>query len=112
MPSECRGLIESLCIYFQVDSINNEVREIAENATAQSALILSNAKANSTATVELSRSSSLAQLYTTLNITNEVHKTSFVYLRTLRMMSNLKLAVDFQDLIMGNLGVADKGTVT
>ncbi len=88
----------------QVKNIENEAREISQNATAQSELIRSLATANATAIVEMARSEGLRHLYSELRITDAQHKASFDYLRTLRGQSNVYMAVDFDQLIAGSLG--------
>ena len=81
--------------------ITNSATEIAQNATAQSELIVAQANAKATATVETARGDGLRQLYQRLGITTQEQKSSFDYLRTLKEMSNVHLGVDFQQLIMG-----------
>ncbi|KAK2161957.1 hypothetical protein LSH36_107g08048 [Paralvinella palmiformis] len=87
----------------QIKQIENEAREIKQDATAESELIRSMAKANATATLEKARSDGLHYLYQTLAITDQKEKASLDYLRTLRSQDNVHLAVDFQQLIAGSL---------
>jgi cell division septum initiation protein DivIVA len=87
----------------QVKQVKNEAREISQNATSQSELIRSLAKANATSLVENARSEGLKYLYSELDITDQKQKASCDYLKTLRAQENVHLAVDFQQLIAGNL---------
>ncbi len=77
---------------------------MTEDATAQSALIRSLAAANASSIVEMARSEGLKHLYRELGITDQQHKASFDYLRTLKGHSNIHMAVDFEHLIAGNIG--------
>lgn len=88
-------------INLQVQGIDNEAREISQNAVATSELIVSVASANATAIVETSRSNGLKHLYSELSITDQQHKASFDYLRTLKGQEKVFLAVDYQQLIAG-----------
>lgn len=88
----------------KVQKIKNEAAEIKEQAAAQSKLIKVTSEANYTAIVETARSQGLNLLYTYLNITDQEHKNSFDYLRTLRSLDNVHLTVDFQQRIVGSMG--------
>ncbi len=81
--------------------IQNEALEIAQNATAQSELLVSKAKASSVATVEDARSKGLKQLYSEIGVSDQKQKAAFDYLRTLRAQESVNLAVNFQQLIAG-----------
>lgn len=88
----------------EVKQIENQAREISQNATSQSDLIRSVAAANASSIVEAARSDGLKHLYAELQITDPQHKASFDYLRTLRGQPNVHMAVDFNQLITGNFG--------
>lgn len=87
----------------KVRQIKNEAKEISEKAESQADLLRIISRANYTNTVELARSRGLQLLYSGLGITNQEHKNSFDYLRTLRGLDNVHLTVDFQQRIAGNL---------
>ncbi|XP_052079824.1 uncharacterized protein LOC127717989 isoform X1 [Mytilus californianus] len=84
--------------------IENEAKEISQNATAQATLIGSIAQANYTAILESARSDGLKQAFIDLNFNQQEHKNSFDYLRTIRGQDNTHLTVNFQQKIAGNLG--------
>lgn len=88
----------------KVQKIKNEAVELREQAAAQSKLIKVTSQANYTAIVESARSQGLDILFTALNITDQGHKNSFDYLRTLRSLDNVHLTVDFQQRIIGGMG--------
>lgn len=88
----------------KVQKIKNEAVELREQAAAQSKLIKVTSQANYTAIVESARSQGLNILFTALNITDQGHKNSFDYLRTLRALDNVHLTVDFQQRIIGSMG--------
>lgn len=88
---------------FKVRKIKNEAAEISQRAESQAELLRIVSQANYTNTVELARSRGLQTLYNSLGITNQEHKNSFDYLRTLRGLDNVHLTVDFQQRIAGNL---------
>ncbi|XP_063412525.1 uncharacterized protein LOC134695238 [Mytilus trossulus] len=88
----------------KVAEIENEAKEINQNATAQAALVQSIARANYTALLETARSEGLKQVFSSLNITQQDKKNSFDYLRTIRGLDKLHLTVDYQQRIAGNLG--------
>lgn len=90
-------------MFVQVRKIKNEAAEISQKAESQASLLRIVSQANYTNTVELARSKGLQLLYTGLGITNQEHKNSFDYLRTLRGLDNVHLTVDFQQRIAGNL---------
>ena len=98
-----KNLSRELYSFLQVKDIENEAHEITSEARAQAELIRSLATANATAIVERARSEGFQHLYGELGITEQRHKTSFDYLRTLRGHSNARLAIDFQQLIAGKL---------
>ncbi|XP_063412520.1 uncharacterized protein LOC134695237 isoform X1 [Mytilus trossulus] len=84
--------------------IENEAKEISQNATAQATLIGSIAQANYTAILESARSDGLKRAFVELNFNLQEHKNSFDYLRTIRGQENTHLTVNFQQKIAGNLG--------
>ncbi|CAC5368306.1 unnamed protein product [Mytilus coruscus] len=88
----------------KVAEIENEAKEISQNATAQAALIQSIAQANYTAFLETARSEGLKQVFSSLQITQQDQKNSFDYLRTIRGLEKLHLTVDYQQRIAGNIG--------
>lgn len=88
----------------KVDQIQNEAQVISQNATAQSGLIATISQANYTAVIESARSQGLKLLYNELGITDQNHKNSFDYLRTLRGIDNVHFTVDFQQRIVGGFG--------
>ncbi|VDI09261.1 Hypothetical predicted protein [Mytilus galloprovincialis] len=88
----------------KVAEIENEAKEISQNATAQAALVQSIARANYTALLETARSEGLKLVFSSLNITQQDKKNSFDYLRTIRGLDKLHLTVDYQQRIAGNLG--------
>ena len=88
-------------LFCQVKQIENEAAEIAEGALSESELIVSMAEANSTAIVEQSRSNGLKHMYSELGITDQQHKASFDYLRTLKGQDKVFLSVDYQTNIAG-----------
>ncbi|XP_071149372.1 uncharacterized protein [Mytilus edulis] len=88
----------------KVAEIENEAKEISQNATAQAALVQSIARANYTALLETARSEGLKLVFSSLNIIQQDKKNSFDYLRTIRGLDKLHLTVDYQQRIAGNLG--------
>ncbi|XP_022111664.1 uncharacterized protein LOC110990886 [Acanthaster planci] len=84
-----------------VTQIQNAAEEISQNATAQAALILSQANAEARAVVEDSYNRGLSKLYTDLGITNQDQKASLNYIRTLRDQTNVFLTVNFNTLVTG-----------
>ena len=89
---------------FQVQVIKNAASEISENATAQAQLITTTSKANYTAFLEVARSDGLKSVFIDLSFTQQDHKDSFVYLRTIRGQENTHLTIDYQQRIAGNIG--------
>ncbi|XP_072034483.1 uncharacterized protein [Amphiura filiformis] len=90
-----------------VAEIENQAEEIAQNATAQSALILSRAEADSRAILEQSHNEGLSKLFNDLNMTSQDQKASLNYIRTLRDHRNVYLGVNFDSLairVYGNTG--------
>jgi len=85
----------------EVAKYQNKAKEIKNHAYVERDLILSQAKANATATVENARSEGLKNLYDELNIKDIAKRSSFDYLRTLRGKSNVHLKVNFDKLIAG-----------
>ena len=83
---------------FQVASIENVASEIRENATARSRLIRAQADATASATIENARRQGLELLYSRLAITEPKHKASFDYLRTIKNMEQVHLAVNYDSL--------------
>ncbi|XP_038072063.1 uncharacterized protein LOC119740733 [Patiria miniata] len=84
-----------------VKKIENSAEEISQNATAQAALILSQANAGARAIVEGSFNRGLAKIYTDLSITDQDQKASLNYIRTLRDQENAFLTVNFNTLVTG-----------
>jgi len=78
--------------------IENEAKEIAQKAAADSTLIVAKATAAATATTENARNQGLQLLYSTLNITDMKHKNSMDYLRTLVQGQN-NVYVGFQYMV-------------
>ena len=85
--------------FLKVQLIHNEALEITQNATAQSNLIQSKAKAASVATVENARSEGLQHLYREIGITDQKQKAAFDYLRTIRAQDNIRLTVNYNQLV-------------
>ncbi|XP_066305257.1 uncharacterized protein [Branchiostoma lanceolatum] len=85
----------------EVEQIENEAREISQNATAQSGLITSRANAQAVAVVEDARNSGLSLIYTRLGLSNDDHKASFNYIRTLRDHESVYMSVNYNTLISG-----------
>ena len=79
--------------------IGNDALEVAQNANARSALIKAQADAASKATLEEARNSGLQTIYTAVNITNETHKKSLDYIRTLLNHKNTNLYVGFTTMV-------------
>ncbi|XP_061169850.1 uncharacterized protein LOC133179122 [Saccostrea echinata] len=88
----------------QVQKIKNRAQEVREEGQAESNLIKITSSANYTVTIEGARSRGLTTLYRDLGITNQIHKNSFDYLRTLRGLDNIWLTVDFNQRIVGSFG--------
>lgn len=86
-----------------VQLIKNAASEISENATAQAQLITTKSQANYTTFLETARSDGLKSVFTDLSFSQQNHKDSFVYLRTIRGQENIHLTVDYQQRIAGNL---------
>ena len=86
-------------LFLQVQRIHNDALEITQNATAQSNLIQSKAKAASVATVENARSDGLQHLYSEIGITDQKQKAAFDYLRTIRAQDNIRLTVNYNQLV-------------
>ena len=87
----------------QVNEINNQASEVAQNATASAELIQAKARSNALVTVEKARSQGLKDLYQRLGITDDDQRSSFDYLRTIKDMEHAHLTVDFQQMIYGQL---------
>ncbi|XP_062599612.1 uncharacterized protein LOC134261180 [Saccostrea cucullata] len=88
----------------KVQKYKNEAQEAREVGQAESNLIKITSSANYTVTIEGARSRGLTTLYRDLGITNQIHKNSFDYLRTLRGLDNVWLTVDFNQRIVGSFG--------
>ncbi len=87
--------------------IENQAEEVSQNATAQSALIVSRAVADSRAIKEQAHNEGLAKLFKDLNITTQEQKASLNYIRTLRDHENVYLGINFDSLairVYGNTG--------
>lgn len=72
-----------------------------EHAAANVTIINAQADALSLQLVEDARNQGLEDLYSALNFEEEQHKASFNYLRTLRKQKNIRLHVNFGNLISG-----------
>lgn len=72
-----------------------------EDAAANVTIINAQAAAATLRIVEDARNQGLEALYKALNFDNEQHKASFNYLRTLRKHKNIRLHVNFGNLISG-----------
>lgn len=81
--------------------IDNEIQELNQDAAANVTVISAKADAQALQIIEQTRNKGLQQLYSSLNFTNEQHKASFNYLRTLRKHKNIRLHVNFGNLISG-----------
>lgn len=90
----------------KVQTRKNQAAETRQDAESTSTLLTLTSRANYTAVVESARSRGLATLYSRLGITDQNHKNSFDYLRTLRGLDNVHLSVDFEQNIMGSFGRA------
>lgn len=86
-----------------VKEIENLALEISRQAESESSLIRSKSEANSTAIVERARTEGLKNLYEELGITDNKHKLSFDYIRTLGKKEDVSFAIDFNQLIAGPL---------
>ncbi|XP_052773938.1 uncharacterized protein LOC128212495 isoform X2 [Mya arenaria] len=86
----------------KVQQIKNNAREVSRLATAQAEYIGTSATASYTNVVETARSRGLTLLYSTLNISQQAHKSSFDYLRALKENKQVHLTVDFQQRIAAN----------
>lgn len=78
--------------------------EIQQKGTADASYISAVSEANYTATIETARSDGLKAVFTRLGISQQMYKSSFDYLRTLRGLPGVHFTVDFQQLIAGNFG--------
>lgn len=85
-------------------TITNTANVILQSATANATLIKKLASAEAKLMVENARIDGLSHIYRQLNITSEKDKTAFDYLRTLKSNRQIRLAIDFQSYIAGNLG--------
>ena len=83
--------------------LENRAQETRRNADSESSLIQSISQANATATVERARTDGLKHLYDEIGLSQQQHKASFDYLRTLSNKKDVSLAVDFNQLIAGGL---------
>ena len=79
--------------------IGNHALEVAQSANARSGLIKAQADAASKATLEGARNSGLQAIYTAVNMTNETHKKSLDYIRTLLNHKNTNFYVGFTTMI-------------
>jgi hypothetical protein len=91
-------------LFYQVQTEKNLAKEMREEAEAKANLIKVTSNANYTVTIESARGQGLTTLYRELGITNQIHKNSFDYLRTLRGLNNVWLTVDFNQRIVGSFG--------
>ena len=83
------------------EEIENKIQEVNEHAAANVTIINAQADALSLQLVEDARNQGLEDLYSALNFKEEQHKASFNYLRTLRKQKNIRLHVNFGNLISG-----------
>lgn len=78
--------------------IENEAFEIAQNASAQQSLIITRATTESKAIREHAQNEGLQVIYSALNITDEKHKNSLDYIRTLHS-KQASMYVGFQYMV-------------
>jgi len=82
----------------KVRLIENEAEEIRRNATAKASFIAGKATSDAQFLVNDAHRDGLKNLYTSLGITDEKHKASFSYIRTLTENKAVRLNVGFQQL--------------
>lgn len=87
----------------QVKAIKNEATEVIQNATAQANLNRSIANSEYNRIREEAKIIGLVRALKNLNITEQEKKLSFDYLKALMNNGKVKLTVDFDKLIAGNL---------
>jgi len=87
----------------EVSRIMNKANIVKNTAYQKRDLILSEARANASATVENARSEGLKHLYDELNIADNEKRATFDYLRTLKGKDNVHLMVNFDQLIAGHV---------
>ncbi|KAK3745333.1 hypothetical protein QZH41_006724 [Actinostola sp. cb2023] len=81
------------------NEINNEAKEITQNSTAQATIIMAKADADALVKVEEARNTGLSQVFTSLGISDESHKASYIYLTALRRQSNARLNINYNTLM-------------
>ncbi|WAQ94051.1 hypothetical protein MAR_006522 [Mya arenaria] len=86
-----------------VNAVKNNATEINQEAIATADGERKIANADYQSYIEGARAIGLRNLYERLNITDQEHKNSFDYLRTLVRFNKARLAVDFDQKIVGNL---------
>ncbi|XP_077997821.1 uncharacterized protein LOC144450935 [Glandiceps talaboti] len=84
----------------KVTDILNEAEEIMSSSNAEAFLIREQAEADARAKTDTAHNTGIDNVFQTLSIVNVEHKTSFIYLRTLRYMKNVYLSVNFDQLTM------------
>ncbi|XP_061187984.1 uncharacterized protein LOC133196050 [Saccostrea echinata] len=86
-----------------VQQTRNTAMEIRNNGEVEARLTNAIALANYSAILEAARSEGLKYVFGELGFSQQEHKNSFNYLRTLRELSTVHFTVDFQQRIVGNL---------
>jgi fructosamine-3-kinase len=81
------------------NEILNEAAEIKQNSTATSTVIMAKAEAEALVKVEEARNVGLAQVFSSLNISSETHKASYIYLTALRQQTKAKINVNYGTLM-------------
>ncbi|PIK51459.1 hypothetical protein BSL78_11633 [Apostichopus japonicus] len=82
-----------------VQDIRNEAAFVSANGTAYASVIRVKANAEAKATINLANSQGLTGMYSNLSITEEDHKASVHWLRTLRNQENLITGMNFEEYI-------------
>ena len=82
----------------QVKAIDNDATEELQRSVAEASRVVSFAAASATAKVDEARSLGQQYLYEKLNFTRAAHRASFDYLRTMKGLNHLQLAVGFDSL--------------
>ena len=84
-----------------VKVIMNQAEETGQNATAEALLITTKANSESVRIIGQARSAGLKSLMTACGILLASHKISYFYLGALGTSSNVNLAVDFNNYVIG-----------
>ena len=90
-----------MCDFPYTGRFCEDVIETAQNATAQATLITKKAHAESIKITGRARSEGLKILMTLCGITNPEQKISYFYLGALAAGTNMNLAVDFNNYVIG-----------